>query len=197
RGVELAVEVGDGLHDLGGGDERALLAMHELRDAGGLLMVTDLAPLLVGEPPPDIGAEDRDHPVVELHRVLGIELLRPVDAQRRVPLLLLALVVELQQRLARIVIFPGEARLDRALEFPLRQFHRQRIAIDRRHARHSVWLDPQSTNWTGCRRSAGPPPARRRAWRIPLLRLSPRRPSRHLSAGNPTREIPPCEQPPP
>ncbi len=137
RGVELAVEIGHGLHDLGGGDQRALLAMHELRDRRGLLVMADLDLLLVGQPAPDLGAEDRDGTVIELHRVLGIELLRPVDAQRGVPLLLLALVVELQQRLAPVIIFPGEAGLDGALELPLRQLDWQRIAIHRRHARHS------------------------------------------------------------
>ena len=171
RGVELAVEIGHGLHDLGGGDQRALLAMHELRDRRGLLVVADLDLLLVGQPVPDIGAEDRDGTVVELHRVLGIEILRPVDAQRRVPLLLLALVVELQQRLAPVIIFPGEAGLDGALELPLRQLDWQRIAIHRRHARYSRLSD--LTNRLLLHPAPAPAGARTRS-RLYILRRRPR-----------------------
>ena len=96
RGVELRVEIGDGLDDLRGGDQRALLAMHELRDLRGLQVVAYLAALLVGHAVPDVGAVDRDHPVVEQHRVFRVEILRPVDPLGGIPLLLLAFGIKLQ-----------------------------------------------------------------------------------------------------
>jgi hypothetical protein len=70
--------------------------MHKLRYLRGLLVVTQLAALLLGHALPDMRAKDRHDAVVELHRVLGVEIQRPVDAVGGVPLLLLALGVELQ-----------------------------------------------------------------------------------------------------
>src|SRR6516225_2393497 len=133
RSIKFGIEVGHGLHDLGGGDQRTLLAVHELRDLRGLQVMARLAPLLPGHPAPDIGAEYWDDAVVEHHRVLGVEIERPVDPFGGVPLLLLALVVELQQRRARIVVFPSETGLALTVELPFCLLDRQRIAIHRRH----------------------------------------------------------------
>jgi hypothetical protein len=43
-GVELGVEVGHGLDDLGGADQRALLAVEELGELPGDGVVADLGP---------------------------------------------------------------------------------------------------------------------------------------------------------
>ncbi len=133
RGIEFRVEIRHGLHDLGGRDQRALLAMNELGYLRRLQVMANLTPLLLVHPVPDVGAEDVDDPVVEHHRVLRIEVERPVDPFGRVPLLLLALGIELQQGLARLVVFPGEAGLGIAVELPLGLFDREHITVGRRH----------------------------------------------------------------
>jgi len=132
-GVKFGIKVRHGLHDLGGGDQGALRAVHELRDLRSLQVMARLAALLLGHPVPDIGAEDRDDPVVEHHRVFRVEIERPVDALGGVPLLLFSLVVKLQQTRPRIVVFPGETGLGLAVEPPLGLLDRQRIPIHRRH----------------------------------------------------------------
>ena len=87
----------------------------------------------LGHPVPNVGAEDRDDSVVEHHRVLGVEIERPVDPFRGVPLLLLALVIELQQCRTLIIVLPGKASLGLAVELPLRLLDRQGVAVHRRH----------------------------------------------------------------
>src|SRR5215472_10205137 len=133
RRVELGVGIGHGLHDLGGGDERALLAVHELRERLRLQMMPHPRALLVGEPLPDRGAPDLHGTVVHHHRVLGIEILRPVDAGVRVPLLLLALVVQIQELLAAVLVFPGEGGLRPSFELPLGLLDGNLVAVRRGH----------------------------------------------------------------
>src|SRR5271166_2387308 len=82
----------------------ANLAVHELRDLRGLQVVAHLAALLLGHPVPNVGTKDRNDAVVEHHRVLGVEIERPVDPFPGVPLLLFALIVKLQQRRTGIVV---------------------------------------------------------------------------------------------
>ncbi len=117
--VELRVGIGDGLDDLGGGDEGALLTVHELGEGLGLEMVADTRPFLRREALPDGRAIDLDGPVVHHHGVLGIEILGPVEALGGIPLLLLALVVEGQELLAPVLVFPREGGIALAFEFPL------------------------------------------------------------------------------
>ena len=133
RGVEFRIEIRDRLHDLSGRDQRALLSMHKLRYLRGLLVVAQAAALLLGHALPDMRAKDRHDAVVELHRVLGVEIQRPVDAVGGVPLLLLALGIELQQPGAVLVIFPGEGDVGVAVELPLGLLDRQGVAVTRRH----------------------------------------------------------------
>ena len=127
------VEIGHGLHDPRGGHERALLTVHELRERLRLLMVTQVHLLLVGELVPECRAEDRDEAVVDLLRILGIEVLRPVDARGGVPLLLLALVVERQERGALVFVLPGERCLGLTRERPAGLVHGQLVTVHGRH----------------------------------------------------------------
>src|SRR5437879_10492644 len=77
--------------------------------------MTEADLLLVGQPTPDGRAVDRNEPVVDLLRVLRIEVERPIDPDRRIPLLLLALVIQGEQLGALVFVFPGERGLSLAL----------------------------------------------------------------------------------
>jgi hypothetical protein len=134
-GVELGVHVGHGADDLGGGDQRALLAMHELADRVALQVEAQPVLFLVGELRPDGRAIDRDGLVGEAHRIVLEQLLRPVDPRRGVPLLLLALLVELQQVGRAVIVLPVEQDLRLAVEVPLRDVDRQLIEGLRGHGR--------------------------------------------------------------
>src|SRR3989442_2082184 len=90
--------------------------------------------LLVGQPTPDGRAVDRNELVVDLLRVLRIEVERPIDPDRRIPLLLLALVIQGEQLGALVFVFPGERGLSLALESPPGLLDRQLIAVHRGHA---------------------------------------------------------------
>src|SRR6185437_13209650 len=118
RGVEFGVDALDLLHDLGGADQRALLAVHELRNVEGLEIAPQLGDPLWRQAVPQVAAIERDGLVRQHHRVFGVEILLPVDPVRRVPLLALALLIERQQVGARLVVFPGKRGLQRRLEPP-------------------------------------------------------------------------------
>src|SRR3989454_5854011 len=96
--------------------------------------MTDADLLLVGQPTPDGRAVDRNEPVVDLLWVLRIEFERPIDPDRRIPLLLLALVIQGEQLGALVFVFPGERGLSLALESPPGLLDRQLIAVHRGHA---------------------------------------------------------------
>src|SRR5712691_1320524 len=96
--------------------------------------MTDADLLRVGQPTPDGRAVDRDKPVVDLLRVLRIEVERPIDPDRRIPLLLLALVIQGEQLGALVFVFPGERGLRLALESPPGLVDGQLIAVHRGHA---------------------------------------------------------------
>ena len=85
RGVELGVDARHLLHDLRGADQRALLAVQELRQLPGLKVAAEIRLLLARQSLADVGAEDRDRLVGQLLGILRIEVLRPVDARRRRP----------------------------------------------------------------------------------------------------------------
>ena len=76
----------------------AELTAGELGELLGLQMPPEVGALRRCHPVPDVGAEDRDLLVGKLLGILGIEVERPVDARVAVPLPLLALLVEAQQR---------------------------------------------------------------------------------------------------
>src|SRR5713226_4979627 len=141
--VELGVGIGDGLDDLGGGDEGALLAVHELGEGLGLEMMADARPLLGGEALPDWGAIDLDGPVIHHHGVLGVEVLGPVDPLGGIPLLLLALVVEGQELFAPVLVFPREGRIALAFELPLGLLDGNLVAERRGHVVRDL-LIPES-----------------------------------------------------
>jgi hypothetical protein len=107
-GVELGVEVGDGLDDLGGADQRALLAVEELGELPGDHVVADLAPFPLAERRPGARAVDGDGLLGRQQRVVEVDLVRPVDPLGRVPLPLLALVVEAEEPVAAFVVVPVE-----------------------------------------------------------------------------------------
>src|SRR5216684_5560304 len=101
--------------------------MHELRERLRLLMMTDLDLLVVGQPIPDARLEDGDEPVIDLLRVLRLELERPIDPDGRVPSLFLPLVIERQQLRALILVLPGERSLGCAIKGPPSLGNRQLI----------------------------------------------------------------------
>ena len=123
--------------DIGTGDEwltsRLFIAATMLERMRGLQVMAHLPALFFVHPVPQIRAEDVDDPVVQHHRVLRIEIERPVDPVGRVPLLLLALGIELQQGFARLVVFPSKIGLGIAVELPLGLLDREHIAVGRRH----------------------------------------------------------------
>ena len=134
RGVELRLERRRGLHDLGRGHQGALLAVQELRQRVGLEVAADLGAALVVEAIPQICAVDRDVRVRHPHRVVGIDVLRPVEALRRIPLLLLALAIEREQVGAAVLVFPGERGRGLAFHLPLGLLDGQAIEVGGRHA---------------------------------------------------------------
>src|SRR6201987_1757891 len=95
--------------------------------------MANLPALLLVHAVPQVSTVNMDDPVVEHHRIFRIEVERPIDPLGGVPLLLLTLGIELQQRLARLVIFPGETGLGIAVELPLGLLDREHVAVRRRH----------------------------------------------------------------
>src|SRR6185369_815411 len=65
------------------------------------------------------GAEDRHALVRQLLGILGIELLRPVDAFGGVPLARLSLLIEAQERGTPVLVFPAEGRRELLLHVPV------------------------------------------------------------------------------
>src|SRR5713226_4124245 len=132
--------------------------------------MTDAHLFLVGQPTPDGRAVDRNEPVVDLLRVLRIEVERPIDPDRRIPLLLLALVIQGEQLGALVFVFPGERGLSLALEGPPGLLDGQLIAVHRGHAgplgRLSMCSRASATAACGAPRgpvvAAGPPGRRTR-----------------------------------
>jgi hypothetical protein len=93
RGVELGLRPRDGVHDLRGGEERALLAVEELREHPAELVHPHADQLLDLEL---LGrVEDRVDRLGrhEVREALGVHVDRPVDVGRGVPLQALALLV--------------------------------------------------------------------------------------------------------
>ena len=116
RRVELAVDVGDALHDLRGAHQRALLAVHELAEAPRLDVAPELAALAVGHLVPPLRAEERVDLVGHADRVLGVDVERPVEAVAADPLAAGALVVQAEQLVAPVRVVEVEDRGDRAVD---------------------------------------------------------------------------------
>ena len=108
-GVELGVEVGHGLDDPGRADHRALLAVQELGELPGGRVQAQFPDVVRPEPVPERGAVDREGLVRHAEHVVRVDLKVPVDPLDRVPLLVLALLVEREQPVPAVVVLPGEA----------------------------------------------------------------------------------------
>src|ERR1700723_2012536 len=93
--------------------------------------------LLAIETVPEVGAENRDALVGNLLRIFRIEILRPVDARGGVPLQVLALLVELAERVAALLVFPFENGVELAGYGPLGCIHGNRVTLFCAHWRTS------------------------------------------------------------
>src|SRR5439155_12980784 len=82
---------------------------------------------------PHLRAEDRDRLVGQLLRVLGVEVLRPVDARVRVPLEVLRLLVEPDERVAGVLVLPAEDGVELAGNRPLELLDGDGVAAFRAH----------------------------------------------------------------
>jgi hypothetical protein len=136
--------------DLGGGDQRALLPVHELGERVGLQVAPDVHALLLVEGVPEIGPVDGDGPVRHAHRVVGVDLLGPVEPLRRVPLLLLALGIEPEQVVAAVLVLPGERGGGLAVDLPLGLLDGQAVEVGARHVLLLRWVRAL-TKRLGCR----------------------------------------------
>ena len=120
RGVVLGVDPRHGLDDARGAEQRALLAVHELRERPVLALDAELDPLLLG-PLLERRAREVDG-VAEEAAVLAarsssatlllVDVDRPVEVGRDVPLRRLRLLVELDERRAAALVVPREDRVD-------------------------------------------------------------------------------------
>ena len=127
-GVELGVELGDAVDELAADDERALLAVEELREAPGGDADLDLPLLLRREPAEEVGAGEGDLDVQD--RSFLADGPAPVDGRRAVPLVLLRGLVERLELFVRRLVVVVPQRLE-LVGHPRRGFR-----VGRRHAHH-------------------------------------------------------------
>jgi hypothetical protein len=106
--VELGVHVGHRLHDPGGDRERALLTVQELAEQPRRQVVTEFVALFLVQLVPLAGPVDRAELLGLLHHVRRVHRDRPVDPLGRVPLLVLAALVQVQQAGSAAVVVPVE-----------------------------------------------------------------------------------------
>jgi hypothetical protein len=137
-GVVLGVHARHLLHDLARADEGALLAVEELGDLPRLHVMTQIRALRLRQPLPHRRPEDRDRHVGQARGILGVEVLRPVDALLRVPLQPLGLAVEVEKAGAAVLVLPVEAGLEVAGDRPV-GVGGHGVAVERAH-RASVQL---------------------------------------------------------
>ena len=113
-GIELGVVPRNGLDDLGGAQQRTLLAVQELAEAPVAALDAELqpfllAPLLDRSPDVHVGVQARaEHLLVLLDRALDIDLGVPWQVGGGVPLTGLGLLVQLAQRRPGQAVIPGE-----------------------------------------------------------------------------------------
>src|SRR5262249_10588505 len=113
----------------------------------------------VGQALEDGGAEDRDRLVGQLLGILGIEVERPVDPRLGVPLSLLALRVELQQRVATVGVLPTEGGRKLLRDVPAVAVGRRRVPIHRGHGSSPEALATRSRLSAGLQAAVNPPEA--------------------------------------
>src|SRR5262249_38751830 len=108
-------------------------------------------------------------------RILGVEILRPVDARARVPLQVLALLVEPPQRLGAVLVFPLEDGVERAGNRPRDLVDGYGVAIDACHGGPpSVAREPvRGSRMTPC--TASCQAGRDASVEAPALALAPQR----------------------
>ena len=117
RGVQLGVVPRHGLDDLGGAQQRALLAVQELRERPAPLVDAELEPLLVAPLRDDravvvVGCEARlDRRLVGGHDLLEVDVGVPRQIGGGVPLADLGLLVQLAQLRASERVVPREDRV--------------------------------------------------------------------------------------
>lgn len=111
RRVQLGAYVRHGVHELRGGEQRALLAMEELRLRPGRQLRPHLLLLLLGQPPVQVRAEQR---VERLGKglTLQVHVGRPVEVLA-VPLRGLGLAVEVTQIGAALAVVPVQGHVHR------------------------------------------------------------------------------------
>ena len=111
-GVELAVHVGDGVHQLGGHHERALLAVEEVREHEGRHATRDLPAPIEGKALPELGLLDRNAAHREAGREgLAIDLGTPVELAHRDPLAIEGVRVEGAELVDLALVVPVVDRL--------------------------------------------------------------------------------------
>src|SRR5207245_6650947 len=113
RGVELALRPRHGVDARRGREQRALLAVEELREQPAVEVVVERAP------PREVEAlRQAENHVGDiqllLREALRIDVDRPIDVGRRVPLQRLPLFIEAEQLLVADVVVPREDRRERA-----------------------------------------------------------------------------------
>ncbi len=131
--VELRVQVRDDLDDLGRAYHRALLAVQELRELPGLEVLAHLGATCVVCGVPHRAAEQRMELVGQLDRVHRVDVLRPVDARLRIPLLVLSLLIQRKEPGAPVVVLPREARVAGAGDLPRVGRGHVRVLVPRGH----------------------------------------------------------------
>ena len=174
-GVELRVDVGHRLHDLGRADQRALLAVHELAEAPGLGVAAQLALALVGHGRPTTRC--RRSGMISSGMPTGlveVDLLAPVEPVAADPLAPRALVVEAQQLVPPTRVVEVEHGGRRGLDAPLRVEGEVRVG-DGRAGGHEAPLghfQRQLSASSATRRY----PVRHRGRRLPVRRTVSRTP---------------------
>ena len=116
--VVLGVDPRHGLDDAGGAEQRALLAVHELREQPVLRLDAELDPLLLG---PLLERRALEVDALGEEALVGLDVLerelhlvdlgRPVEVGGDVPLRRLGLLVELDERRAAALVVPREHRV--------------------------------------------------------------------------------------
>src|SRR5258708_1557044 len=92
-------------------------------------MAPQVGPLLPRQPIPQVGSENRNTLVGQLLRIFRVEVLRPVDARGGIPLEIFALLVELAQRVAALLVFPLEDGVEAPMHRPFSSIHRNRVPL--------------------------------------------------------------------
>src|SRR3954447_7729486 len=107
-GVELRVEIRNRLDDARTGDHRALLAVQELAELPRNLVPAPAVLHPLRRLAPHVTAEERVRRLGNPEGVVDVDILVPVDPLGRVPLLVLALLVEGEETSAAVVVLPRE-----------------------------------------------------------------------------------------